>query len=144
MGVPDNERHRWLRAVWLHDALRDASAEELERWASSVPGPASLKHGPAAAARAKAEGELDRGVLDAVRYHSVGLAEWDMLLGGIAGAEMAMRDVGIKVTPGSGVGAAEEYWRSTATPLEKRDVPARAPDAQQAEPAPRATAAAAR
>ena len=27
-----------------------------------------------------------------------------MLLGGIAGAEMAMRDVGIKVTPGSGVG----------------------------------------
>lgn len=79
MGVPDNERHRWLRAVWLHDALRDASAEELDRWASSVPGPASLKHGPAAAARAKAEGELDRGVLDAVRYHSVGLAEWDMV-----------------------------------------------------------------
>jgi alanine-glyoxylate transaminase/serine-glyoxylate transaminase/serine-pyruvate transaminase len=67
-----------------------------------------------------------------------------MLLGGIAGAEMAMRDVGIKVTPGSGVGAAEEYWRSTATPLEKRDLPARAPDAQQAEPAPRATAAAVR
>jgi alanine-glyoxylate transaminase/serine-glyoxylate transaminase/serine-pyruvate transaminase len=67
-----------------------------------------------------------------------------MLLGGIAGAEMAMRDVGIKVTPGSGVGAAEEYWRSTATPLEKRDLPARAPDAQQAEPAPRPTAAAAR
>jgi alanine-glyoxylate transaminase/serine-glyoxylate transaminase/serine-pyruvate transaminase len=67
-----------------------------------------------------------------------------MLLGGIAGAEMAMRDVGIKVTPGSGVGAAEEYWRSTATPLEKGDLPARAPDAQQAEPAPRAKAAAAR
>ena len=67
-----------------------------------------------------------------------------MLLGGIAGAEMAMRDVGIKVTPGSGVGAAEEYWRSTATPLEKRDLPARAPDAQQAEPAPRPTAAATR
>ncbi len=29
-----------------------------------------------------------------------------MLLGGIAGAEMAMRDAGIKITPGSGVGAA--------------------------------------
>jgi HD superfamily phosphohydrolase YqeK len=79
MGVPDNERHRWLRAVWLHDALRDASADELERWASSAPGPAGLKHGPAAAARAKADGEVDRGVLDAVRYHSVGLAEWDMV-----------------------------------------------------------------
>ena len=79
MGVPDNERHRWLRAVWLHDALRDAPAAELERWASSAPGPVDLKHGPAAAARAKAEGEVDRGVLDAVRYHSVGLAEWDMV-----------------------------------------------------------------
>ena len=52
-----------------------------------------------------------------------------MLLGGIAGAEMAMRDVGIKVTPGSGVAAAEEYWRSTAAPLAKRDLPPRAPDA---------------
>jgi HD superfamily phosphohydrolase YqeK len=79
IGVPDNERHRWLRAVWLHDALRDAPAEELERWASSTPGPVSIRHGPASAARAKAEGETDRGVLDAVRYHSVGLAEWDMV-----------------------------------------------------------------
>jgi HD superfamily phosphohydrolase YqeK len=79
MGVPDSERHRWLRAVWLHDALRDAPPEELERWAPSTPGPVELKHGPAAAARAKSEGEVDRGVLDAVRYHSVGLAEWDMV-----------------------------------------------------------------
>jgi alanine-glyoxylate transaminase/serine-glyoxylate transaminase/serine-pyruvate transaminase len=67
-----------------------------------------------------------------------------MLLGAIAGAEMAMRDVGIKVTPGSGVAAAEEYWRSTATPLDKRDLPPRAPDAQPAEPAARAAAAATR
>jgi alanine-glyoxylate transaminase/serine-glyoxylate transaminase/serine-pyruvate transaminase len=53
-----------------------------------------------------------------------------MLLGGIAGAEMAMRDVGMKVTPGSGVAAAQEYWRGNAKPLEKRDLPPRAPDAQ--------------
>jgi HD superfamily phosphohydrolase YqeK len=79
MGVPENERARWLRAVWLHDALRDATEAELEQWASSTPGPTELRHGPASAARAKAEGELDRGVLDAVRYHSVGLAEWDMV-----------------------------------------------------------------
>jgi HD superfamily phosphohydrolase YqeK len=79
MGVPDNERHRWLRAVWLHDALRDASPDELAKWASSAAGPAELRHGPASAARAKAEGETDRGVLDAVRYHSLGLAEWDMV-----------------------------------------------------------------
>jgi HD superfamily phosphohydrolase YqeK len=79
MGVPDSERNRWLRAVWLHDALRDAPLEELERWAPSVPGPAEVRHGPASAARAKADGEIDRGVLDAVRYHTFGLAEWDMV-----------------------------------------------------------------
>jgi alanine-glyoxylate transaminase/serine-glyoxylate transaminase/serine-pyruvate transaminase len=55
-----------------------------------------------------------------------------MLIGGIAGAEMAMRDVGMKVTPGSGVAAAEEYWRTSAKPLEKRELPPRAPDAQPA------------
>jgi HD superfamily phosphohydrolase YqeK len=79
LGVPANERHRWLRAVWLHDALRDAPPAELARWAADTPGPPELRHGPASAARAKAEGETDRGVLDAVRYHSVGLAEWDMV-----------------------------------------------------------------
>jgi HD superfamily phosphohydrolase YqeK len=78
MGVPEPERQRWLKAVWLHDALRDAPATDLERWAPSTPGPPELRHGPASAARAKSEGETDRGVLDAVRYHSVGLAEWDM------------------------------------------------------------------
>jgi alanine-glyoxylate transaminase/serine-glyoxylate transaminase/serine-pyruvate transaminase len=69
-----------------------------------------------------------------------------MLLGGIAGAEMALRDVGVKVTPGSGVAAAEEYWRGTAKPLPKRDLPPRAPDAQPASAAPKekATAGAAR
>ncbi|MFI4868555.1 MAG: aminotransferase class V-fold PLP-dependent enzyme [Steroidobacterales bacterium] len=35
-----------------------------------------------------------------------------MLMGAIAGAEMAMLDVGVKVTPGSGVAAASNYWRS--------------------------------
>lgn len=79
MLIPDNERNRWLRAVWLHDALRDAPEPVLAEWASSTPGPVELRHGPASAARAKADGETDRGVLDAVRYHSVGLAEWDMV-----------------------------------------------------------------
>ena len=78
MGTPDSERNRWFKAVWLHDALRDAEEAELSRWAPSRPGPVELRHGPAAASRAKSEGEFDRGVLDAVRYHSLGLAEWDM------------------------------------------------------------------
>jgi HD superfamily phosphohydrolase YqeK len=79
MGTPDSERNRWFKAVWLHDALRDADEDELSRWAAPGHGPVELRHGPAAASRAKAEGETDRGVLDAVRYHSLGLAEWDMV-----------------------------------------------------------------
>ncbi|MEM7191995.1 MAG: aminotransferase class V-fold PLP-dependent enzyme [Pseudomonadota bacterium] len=37
-----------------------------------------------------------------------------MLLGALSGAEMAMRDVGIPVEPGSGVGAAQEYFRQAS------------------------------
>src|SRR5215210_4728518 len=53
-----------------------------------------------------------------------------MLAGALAGSEMAMRDVGMKVTSGSGVAAAQEYWRSTATALPKRELPPRAPESQ--------------
>jgi HD superfamily phosphohydrolase YqeK len=65
MGVTPQERDRWRRAAWLHDALRDAALGD------------PMAHGPAAADRAAAAGERDRGVLDAVRYHTVGHAGWD-------------------------------------------------------------------
>src|ERR1700734_3111080 len=35
-----------------------------------------------------------------------------MLIGAIAGAEMAMLDAGAKLEPGSGVAAAQNFWRS--------------------------------
>jgi len=41
-----------------------------------------------------------------------------MILQALAGCEMALRDVGIAVRPGSGVAAAEEYFRATAPRLE--------------------------
>ena len=53
MHVAPAERDRWLRAAWLHDALRDAPLRDL------------MAHGPAAADRA------------AVPYHTVGYAGWD-------------------------------------------------------------------
>ena len=53
------------QAAWLHDALRDAHLG------------GDTTHGPAAADRAAREGETDRGVLDAIRYHSSGYAGWD-------------------------------------------------------------------
>ena len=65
MMVPPDERARWLQAGWLHDALRDA------------PAASELDHGPLAAERAARDGERDQGVLDAVRYHSIGYARWD-------------------------------------------------------------------
>src|SRR5690348_16550 len=55
-----------------------------------------------------------------------------MLLGAIAGAEMALRDVGVQVTPGSGVAAAAEHYRQTAAPLPPRSAASPAPDAVQA------------
>lgn len=65
MHVPPVERDRWLRAAWLHDALRDAPLGDV------------MAHGPAGAERAARDGERDRGVLDAVRYHTIGYAGWD-------------------------------------------------------------------
>jgi alanine-glyoxylate transaminase/serine-glyoxylate transaminase/serine-pyruvate transaminase len=58
-----------------------------------------------------------------------------MLLGAIAGAEMAMRDVGIEVEPGSGVAAAAEHYRATAAPL-ARQAAAGSPDARPTGPPP--------
>ena len=65
MDVTAAEQDRWLRAAWGHDALRDA------------PLASEMDHGPLAADRLAREGERDRGVLDAVRYHSIGYAGWD-------------------------------------------------------------------
>ena len=77
LGVSAGEAARWERAALLHDALRDADAAVLARYAPPNDWPHALWHGPAAAAAAAAEGEADTGVLDAVRYHSIGCADWD-------------------------------------------------------------------
>jgi alanine-glyoxylate transaminase/serine-glyoxylate transaminase/serine-pyruvate transaminase len=47
-----------------------------------------------------------------------------MLLGAIAGAEMAMLDVGVKIEPGSGVAAAQKYWRAHSPVVVARDAAA--------------------
>jgi len=77
MAVSARERRRWLKAAWMHDALKDAPRDLVRELAGEFDGPASLWHGPAAARRAELEGERDQGVLDAVRYHSIGFADWD-------------------------------------------------------------------
>jgi len=76
-GVSAAEADRWRRAALLHDALRDAEPDVLARYAPRGTWPARLWHGPAAAGAARADGERDQGVLDAVTYHSIGCAKWD-------------------------------------------------------------------
>ena len=43
-----------------------------------------------------------------------------MLLGALAGVEMAMLDVGIRIEPGSGVAAAQNYWRGNDALLKNK------------------------
>jgi len=66
------------------------------------------------------------------RIGHLGDVNEQLRLGAIAGAEMALRDVGIQVTPGSGVAAAAEHYRHTAAPLPPGPAAPPAADAVQA------------
>ncbi|MEP7066069.1 MAG: hypothetical protein ABI889_08570 [Gemmatimonadota bacterium] len=77
MRVSETEREAWRDATRWHDALRDASEEELRAIVPHLDWPASLLHGPAAAARLAEDGERRTPVLDAVFWHTVGNARWD-------------------------------------------------------------------
>lgn len=96
MNVLAAERARWRRAAWLHDALRDARLDD------------PRAHGPAAADRAAAEGEADRGVLDAVRYHTIGSASWDDV-----GRMLYLADY---LEPGRGAHAADRHALAARVP----------------------------
>ena len=102
LRVPENECQRWLRAAWLHDSLRDAPLVN------------EFAHGPMAADRAQREGERDRGVLDAVRYHSVGYAGWDE-----AGRMLYLADY---LEPGRAFERAERAALAARVPVERVSV----------------------
>lgn len=78
--LPPEEARAWHDAGRLHDALRDASETVLRELAGDPPGYATeMLHGPAAAERMRRDGESRTELLDAVRYHTVGSAEWGRL-----------------------------------------------------------------
>jgi HD superfamily phosphohydrolase YqeK len=80
MSLPSAGAKAWHDAGLLHDALRDAPESVLRDMVRGTPfadSPAGVLHGPAAAARLEREGETRAGVLLAVRWHTVGNAEWD-------------------------------------------------------------------
>ncbi|HEV7590698.1 MAG TPA: HD domain-containing protein [Longimicrobium sp.] len=79
LGLPADQVARWSAAGYLHDALRDAPADELR---PHVPAdfrelPGKLLHGPAAAARL--EGQADDELLDAIRCHTLGCPRFGTL-----------------------------------------------------------------
>src|SRR5438046_5380320 len=63
------------------DGIRDWSVTGVQTCALRIlrdaPAADELAHGPLAAERARHDGETDQGLLDAVRYHSLGFAQWD-------------------------------------------------------------------
>ncbi len=77
MDVSDAERRDWRDAALWHDALKDAPEHELRALVGDAAFESQMLHGPAAAAKLAREGERRRGVLDAIRYHTVGSLEWD-------------------------------------------------------------------
>lgn len=77
MHLSEDERRDWLDAARWHDALRDASLEELRRLAGDAPYEPEMLHGPAAAEKLHREGERRKDVLDAIGYHTIGSPQWN-------------------------------------------------------------------
>jgi HD superfamily phosphohydrolase YqeK len=77
MGIDDREASAWYDAARWHDALRDAPEPQLRGLVPEGRYAGPMLHGPAAAARLEAGGERRASVLAAVRYHTVGCAQWD-------------------------------------------------------------------
>jgi HD superfamily phosphohydrolase YqeK len=71
MRLPPDDVGTW------HDALRDAPEAELRDITGDRTSPSGLLHGPAVAIRLEEDGERRKSVLDAIRYHTVGWADWD-------------------------------------------------------------------
>jgi HD superfamily phosphohydrolase YqeK len=77
MQLSADEARAWHDAGRWHDALRDASEEDLRALTGDDVTPVNILHGPAAAVMLEREGEARGGVLLAVRWHTVGNPHWD-------------------------------------------------------------------
>ncbi len=78
LGLPEEDRVRWVAAGQLHDALKDAPKEALKPLAGPD-WPDPLLHAPACAARLEAEGVRDDELLLAIAHHSTGHPEFEAL-----------------------------------------------------------------
>lgn len=76
LGLDAEETAAWRDAGLWHDALRDAGEEELRSITGDLEAPVGILHGPAAAAKLAAQGERRAGMLEAIRWHTVGFPGW--------------------------------------------------------------------
>jgi 2-amino-4-hydroxy-6-hydroxymethyldihydropteridine diphosphokinase len=80
LRLDPEEARAWHDAGLLHDALRDSPEPLLRDLAGNSPEYATeMLHGPAAAERLRRDGEQRSELLDAIRYHTVGSAQWARL-----------------------------------------------------------------
>jgi len=77
MRVPPLEAEAWRDAGRWHDALRDADEATLRALSGDNVRPAPLLHGFAAASRLQHDGEQRVDVLEAIRWHTIGNANWN-------------------------------------------------------------------
>jgi HD superfamily phosphohydrolase YqeK len=77
LRLPAEEALAWHDAGRYHDGLRDAPEEMLRELAGDPPNYAlEMLHGPAAAERLRRDGDRRAELLDAIRFHTIGSAEW--------------------------------------------------------------------
>ncbi len=74
--LPADEASAWHDAGRWHDALRDAPLEAMRAVGEPLGLPPQAWHGAAAAERLEEEGETRTHVLEAIRWHTVGSADW--------------------------------------------------------------------
>lgn len=80
LELKKKEATAWHDAGRLHDALRDAPESMLRNLAGDIPGyEVEMLHGPAAAQKLAAGGEMRTELLDAIRHHTVGSGTWGKL-----------------------------------------------------------------
>lgn len=100
----------WHDAALWHDALRDAPEVVLRQLTGDGESEANLLHGPAVAARLEAEGESRRDVVDAIRWHTVGCADWSD-----TGRALYMADF---LEPGRAFARADRAYLAHQVPLD--------------------------
>jgi 2-amino-4-hydroxy-6-hydroxymethyldihydropteridine diphosphokinase len=110
LELDPDEAAAWRDAGRLHDALRDAPEAELREIVRDDAMPAGVLHGPASAILLERDGETRRGMLEAIRWHTVGNPRWERV-----GRALYMADY---LEPGRMFAQADRAFLASHVPLD--------------------------